>query len=235
MIHNKTENFIFVKPRKMASTTVEIALSSYSDPTTILTPLSDEDEKIRYDKTGFRAQNYKYSINRNWLNQFNTLSRRLIRSQRFQFFYNHMTLAEVRVALGKSVFDAANKITIYRQPHDYIISYYYHNKQRGGDFNIWYWKNRHALFHITNYYYLDSRLCVDYIIDFSSISQSMDELFDHGIISKNKYKDFKLLKTKADRRPLESRDIETFFNGFDDIYDDIETNLKLPQKGKLQC
>ena len=74
MIISHKYRFIFIKLRKTAGTSLEIALSGICGKDDIITPISAEDEEIRREP-GFRsAQNYIAD----------------------EAFYNHMPAAEIR-------------------------------------------------------------------------------------------------------------------------------------------
>lgn len=82
MIISHQHKFIFIKTKKTAGTSIEIALSKICGEQDIITPVSPEDEKTRM-ALGYRGpQNY------------------IINGARL--FYNHIPASDVR-ALGKSV------------------------------------------------------------------------------------------------------------------------------------
>jgi len=57
MILSRSRQFLFLKGRKVAGTSIEVALSPYCGPDDILTPITPIDEKLRLD-SGRHAQNY---------------------------------------------------------------------------------------------------------------------------------------------------------------------------------
>lgn len=62
MIHLKKQNIIFLKPRKVAGTSFEIALSQFATTGDIITPIGSTGEIYR-QSLGFRkCQNYRKSI-----------------------------------------------------------------------------------------------------------------------------------------------------------------------------
>ncbi len=54
MIVNHRHKFIFLKTRKTAGRSIEIALSQFCDSNDIITPITDEDERTRQEM-GFRG------------------------------------------------------------------------------------------------------------------------------------------------------------------------------------
>lgn len=61
MIYSKSRDFLFIKGRKVAGTSVEIALTSVCGPDDILTPITPIDEYERLQLYGRGAQNYSKS------------------------------------------------------------------------------------------------------------------------------------------------------------------------------
>lgn len=113
MIINKAFKIIFVKTKKTAGTSFEIALSKFCDADDIITPVTPKDEQLRYS-LGFKcAQNYK---------------RYFWRDFRFQAkgkYYNHIPLVSIKNLVPNAIFNDYRKITIYRNPFDVAISRYY--------------------------------------------------------------------------------------------------------------
>lgn len=58
MIISHKHKFIFVKTRKTAGTSVEIALSRHLGPDDIITPISPDDEKLRAERCDLGPQHY---------------------------------------------------------------------------------------------------------------------------------------------------------------------------------
>ena len=58
MIISESNQFVFIKGRKVAGTSVEVGLSSLCDHKDILTPITPVDEAIRFRSAGLMAQNY---------------------------------------------------------------------------------------------------------------------------------------------------------------------------------
>ena len=113
--------FIFIKCRKTAGTSLEIALSKFCSENDIITPISKVDEEER-GKLGYPGpQNYHvpYPLYKpyDWA--------RLLVKQRRKAFYNHMPAKELRTYLPQKVWDSYFKFCFERNPFDKIISHYY--------------------------------------------------------------------------------------------------------------
>ena len=58
MIISHKHQFIFIKTKKTAGTSIEIALSQFCGEKDIITTISEEDEQIRQELNFSSAQNY---------------------------------------------------------------------------------------------------------------------------------------------------------------------------------
>ncbi len=112
MIINHRYRFIFVKTRKTAGTSIEIALSGFCGKDDVITPLAADDEALRTE-LGLPGP-------RNHLNADG------------QFEYrNHMPAEAIRAAVGADVWAAYHTFSIERNPWDKAISMYYWKSRDG--------------------------------------------------------------------------------------------------------
>jgi|SaaInlStandDraft_1057018.scaffolds.fasta_scaffold09167_2 hypothetical protein len=113
MIINHSLKLIFVKTKKTAGTSFEIAFSKFCGANDIITPITPKDEDLRR-QLGFRgAQNFKNVVWHNYGLKNNGN------------YYNHMSTSEIKATVPDEIFKSYKKITIYRNPFDYAISRYF--------------------------------------------------------------------------------------------------------------
>mgnify|MGYP001188441394 FL=1 len=106
MIINHKYKFIFIKSFKTAGTSLEIALSKFCDSKDIITPIIEEDEKIRKELNYTGPQNY-------------------------QGLKEHMPASEIKMKLDEDIFNNYLKFVTVRNPFEQIISaYYWHNESK---------------------------------------------------------------------------------------------------------
>lgn len=121
MIVSHEHRFIFLKTRKTAGTSVEIALSRFCGPRDIITPISPTDEQLREQQVGRGPQNYRLPLGdygmRDWA--------RLVIKRRRREAYNHMTAAEVRKFVGRGTWAGYQRFAVVRNPWDLVVSWYF--------------------------------------------------------------------------------------------------------------
>ncbi|MDC0656786.1 hypothetical protein N6L27_02095 [Leisingera sp. SS27] len=106
---------IFIKTKKVGGTSFEIALSSFCDGTSIITPISPDDENIRAELGYPGAQNYQHQI---WPDGTETEAE----------FFNHIPASQAKPLIPQEIWGSYTKVTIWRDPYDAIISRYYWEK-----------------------------------------------------------------------------------------------------------
>ena len=173
MIISHKYKFIFLKTRKTAGTSLEIALSKFCGPIDIITPISPpEDENIR-SELGYRGpQNYNVPFAKHSLGDWkNTL-----RQKKRREFYNHVPASQIYRWVDKKVWDSYYKFCFERNPWDKAVSMYYfytktHNISRPMDVQIQAFGER-----LSNYsiYSIDGKVAVDYVARYEDLGNEIE-------------------------------------------------------------
>ncbi|NER83584.1 MAG: sulfotransferase family 2 domain-containing protein [Leptolyngbya sp. SIO1D8] len=123
MIISHKYKFIFLKTRKTAGTSIEIALSQFCGAKDVITPIVGADERKRRE-LGFRGpQNYNIPLSfyqkSDWLT--------LLRERKPKQFFNHAGAVFIRDNIGQDIWNSYFKFCFERDPFDKAISRYYWN------------------------------------------------------------------------------------------------------------
>ena len=122
MILSHRHKFIFIKPKKVGGTSIEIALSKFCGPEDVLTPISPKDEAKRESLGFVTKQRFRKRLSEYSLRDFKRL---LLSLRRAKKFYNHMTASEIKAAVPPEVWDGYLKISVVRSPYERAVSRYY--------------------------------------------------------------------------------------------------------------
>jgi hypothetical protein len=137
MIVAFSRKFIFVKTRKTAGTSIEIALSRFCDEGDIITPISPVDEAVRRQHGGRPPQNYCgddaaerrfcAAIESGNLAEIKTAGRL---ARRTRNFCNHMPAPAIAHNISAAFWDDAFKFTIDRHPYEKAVSLAHYGFER---------------------------------------------------------------------------------------------------------
>ncbi len=127
MLLSHEHKFIYVKGRKVASTSIEISLSPFCGPSDIVTPITPADELHRLS-IGGKSQNFSHDT------QLEARYLQLVRDRKFKEagnigvhsphpsrFYNHMPLADIEARLTLP-YNEYSVVISERNPYAKIIS-----------------------------------------------------------------------------------------------------------------
>jgi len=178
MILSHEHKFIFLRTKKTAGTSIELALSELCGPDDVITPLTREDEARRAGRRG--AQNWRLH---SWWK-----SPCLLKGAWFKFsakdygFYNHMKAEEMRANIDPAVWRSYFKFAFERNPWDRQVSLYYHRyreKDDRPDFATIIHKDKKA--HINNFgvYSIGGNLAVDFLGRFETLEKDLRFALDH--------------------------------------------------------
>jgi len=134
MILSHDHRLIFLKSRKVAGTSFEIALSPCLGPRDVITPILPEDEAMRRASGGGGPQNYGYGwaelvARKDWPR----ISRAVRHRERPKKFFNHIGAKAVRHRVGETVWHEYLKVSIVRNPWDMVVSWFFWDRGREAD------------------------------------------------------------------------------------------------------
>lgn len=107
MIVSHKHKFIFIKPIKVAGTSIEIALAQCCGEEDIITPITKFNPKADETQYHHPARNY-----------------------REKGFFNHMPPREIEKRVGRKIWDSYFKISVVRNPWDQTVSRFVWGKKR---------------------------------------------------------------------------------------------------------
>lgn len=219
MIYLEDHNLLFLKPRKVAGTSFEIALSAYAGPSDIITPIMKEDEAKRRS-LGFRGpQNYRYSMAELMRLPAREKAKALYLRRAPQKYFKHISAKQVRARMGKERFDRAFKVSILRNPYDQILSHYFWQTRAADprpDFESWLRANPSFLTLNDEQYRIGGREIIDFYIRYENREEDIRRLEAERPALAGLWDSFSSLSTKAGVKPSGTRAAD-YFDGHPDL------------------
>jgi hypothetical protein len=212
MIVSYARRFIFIKPRKVGGTSVELFLSRFCGADDIVTPVSPKDEPLRQ---GDGPRNYRipgYGKGRMLRLIGNAVGRPALGRGGF---YNHMPAGEIRRLIGEQAWAESFKFTVERNPWDRQVSLYhwhYRHRARKPSFEAFIRSPfRRKISHNFDLYAIGGTIAVDRVCRFETLRQDLAAaLAELGIEAEIDLPRTKVSRDRADWRGYytpETRDI----------------------------
>jgi Sulfotransferase family len=159
VIVSHEHGFVFMKTRKTAGTSVEIALSRVCGPDDVITPILEEDEALRRASGGRGPQHFEAP----------PLERKA---------FNHMPVSMVRRMLGRARFESYFSFAIERNPWDAVVSLYHWHVRDSSDptpFAAYVGSEAVETFATKQQriYRLDGRVAVDRVLRYESLADEL--------------------------------------------------------------
>lgn len=159
MIISHSHRFIFIRTRKTASTSTELALASVCGPDDIITPFCRRDEALR---SAFAARPPQHAFDAHGDERFD----------------RHASATEVRAIVGDNVWADYLTFCVERNPWEKVVSLYFHRYKTaprpplddfvfGGEMVDAY---NHPL------YTVDGQLAVDHVARYEQLEQDLRDL-----------------------------------------------------------
>jgi len=201
MIVSHRHKFIFLKTRKTAGTSIEVALSRFCGEADIITPITPEDEEVRRQH-GYRGpQNYLVPLRRYRAQEW----RKLVLRRHPTKFYNHMPAAEAKAFLSDEAWNSYYKFSFDRNPWDRLVSaYFWRRYQTGNDalsFQEFLTQQRPHVLSNYSIYSIEGRVAVDFVGRYETLLVDLRKILDRiGIAEPVELPRLKA-KARTDRRP----------------------------------
>ena len=174
MIVSHEHKFIFLKTRKTAGTSIELALRQLCGPDDIITPLLEDGEAT--DTAGRAAQNW--AVHSWWQSSRPFRKRTWFRKKAQDYgFYPHIPAKRAKALLNDNrIWRSYFKFAFDRNPWDRQVSAYHFRYRRTNSpppFSR-YMRRRHRAW-VNNYeiYSIDGDVCVDFVGRYESLEQEL--------------------------------------------------------------
>lgn len=174
MIISHEHKFIFLKTKKTAGTSIELALSALCGPGDIITPLTAVDEALRANGRG--AQNWR--LHGWWQSPRPLFKRRFLKFTAEDYgFYNHMPADEAKALLNDDkAWRSYFKFAFDRNPWDRQVSWYHHRYRRNDTpppFATFIHEDRRARINNYEIYSIGGQPAVDFVGRFETLEQDL--------------------------------------------------------------
>ena len=176
MIISHKHKFIFVKTKKTAGTSVEIALSKYCGEEDVITPVVAEDEAKR-TQYGYRGpQNYRIPLR---TLSGKELAKRLIFRDHLEF-YNHISADYIRRHIDPSIWNSYYKFCFERNPWDKAVSWYYWISRKGPQPSLAEFIQSAQVSNVSDFelYTKNSEMLVDKVFKYEDLESALNEISD---------------------------------------------------------
>jgi|CXWL01.1.fsa_nt_gi hypothetical protein len=208
MIISHELKIIFLKTKKVAGTSMEIALSKFCGEDDIITPITPPDEKTR-QQLGFKiAQNYR---NPKWYNYQN--GAKISYAQTKGEFFNHIPAIAVRNMVPSKIWNDYLIVSMVHSPFDAIISrYFWEGAERTGlTFEKFVEKNPHFLEENSAITHIANESVVEFYLRYENLEEDVSAL-ELKIGKSGIWNQFRNINAKGNLRPRTGTSAKEYFS-----------------------
>lgn len=182
MIVSHKHQFIFIKTKKTAGTSVELFLAPFCGPEDVISPLGEDGgDQQPQNHTGLfnPFPEWAYILaNHEHIPKPKAAFRQVLKDlKRQRKFYNHIPAYRMRNRLGKAVFDSYYKFCIERNPWDKTISHYFW-VSRNNQLSFEAYMDQGAFCHNLFYYSLSGKVVADNVVKYESLRENLAEVME---------------------------------------------------------
>lgn len=196
---------LFLKPKKVAGTSFEIALSKFADDLSVITPITEDDEMIRKNLGFCGPQNFHLSP----LEVLKTgklgIWKELLQSRKPMKYWNHISAKLAREGLGEAQWTQACKVSIVRNPFDMAVSRYFWSKRpteySSKDFESFCVALGNGFKENTDQYFIGDTEIIDFYIKYETIHDDILRLEEKFSELKGMGDIFSSINAKGQYRP----------------------------------
>ena len=228
MILSHEHKFIYIKTKKTASSSIEIALSEFCGPDDVITPTRFDLEAMR--KTP--GQNYR--LDHPLVPKRPLLKRLLMRPERHYHpsvgYFEHIAADRVRAYVGEEIWSSYYKFTFERNPWDRQVSWYKYktrDKKNPPSFEVFNQDYKRAYVSNFDLYSMDDEIVMDFVGTYENLAEDfpavlsrigLDGKIELGQANRTRkssgYRDFYSDQTRALMAEWYAREIEAFDYSF---------------------
>jgi len=216
MIISHKNKFIFLKPKKVAGTSVEIFLSQFCGNNDVITQIGTENLRVRsniYKGPMNHIGDHYLNINnlfKRITHNFKNLIKKKLRFNNYYYlpykvfkFSSHEDAVNIFKFLGED-FYKYKKISIIRNLNDQFLSYFnFYNKSNNYRLNYKKFADQKAdqfYQELYNMYFLNNNPIIDIFLNFNNLNIDLDRLLnEYGLTSKIKFNSIKAHNFSSDK------------------------------------
>jgi hypothetical protein len=234
MIVSHKNKFIFLKPRKVAGTSFEIALSKYLESDDIITEISPADEQLR-KKLGFKGPRNNFYSPSDFIRRrvAKEVARAVRRKTIPRKFYNHIPAIECKEKIGADIWNEYTKISIVRNPWDVTISMYYWINGKSARLEyltIWWTRNKHLLARNHQQYFIENDPIVDIFLRYENFETDIKCLEGMYPTISGLYDTLNGIRAKSGVRKPESDNLSEIYSR----HPDLDSLIRVLHRYKIQ-